>query len=249
MGIRYYSYVSTAKVAQLYEQISDLSDVTETSQETSEKTGGLKASGGLAQIVSGGLEGSLRKQTVVEYSGKRGDIQKLGALIWYIDQNEQVDNLNQLCQQGSGAKLQAFAYTYRGEFHVGRDRNWQSDEARPLTRDIDQAISSAAEFENSEFADGRGAGRRLVSEAVILESRCYNYTINLACSLKHFANMGAHVDGDTLRIHSHSGNHHFFSGKTTAFLEGLVFVTSVRDRVIIGSPLFLNYYSQPGLSL
>lgn len=249
MAVRYFSYVSTTKISQLYEQITELSDVTESSKETSERAGGVKASGGLAQIFSAGVEGTLMNQSVVEYSGKRSDIQKLRSLIWHFDQNEQIDDLNELCEQGSGTGLKAFAYIYRGEFRVGRDTNWMSSEPRPPTPEIDEAIISTERAENSQIATDDYLYRRRVSGVATIESKCFGYTIDLACSLKHFTEMGARADGDELHIHPHSGNHHFFAGRTTAFLEGLIFITAVHDQTVIGSPLFLNYYSQPGLSL
>lgn len=249
MSIRQFSYVSSNKISQLYEQFTDIADVTESSQTTSERTGGLKASGGLAQIFSAGIDGSLKQQNVVEYSGKRSDIQKLRSVIWYLDQNERVDDLNELCRHGSGARLEAFAYTYRGEFRVGRDTHWQSDERRPSTPDVDEAIASTLAAEHTEEVVGESRYQRTVSGVATLESRCSGYTIDLACSLRNFTNMGSHAYGDELSIHPHSGNHHFFSGHTSAFLEGLVFVTAVRGQTIVGSPLFLNYYNQPGLAL
>jgi hypothetical protein len=249
MDIRYFAYVSLSKIVQLYDQISDLSDTTEKVQTIKGTTGGVKATGGLKGLLSGEVQGSLKQEGLREVTGKRSDIQKLQVLLQYIDEHQHIDDLNDLCAKGAGAKLEAFAYSYRGEFRVGRSEGWRSDEGRP-PRDqvVEDSLEEVADRENRRFPAPNGL-RTPVSGVVILESRCHNYTIDLACSLKYFTDMGASARGDDIEYHPHSGNYHFFEGETTAFLEGLIFVTTVRRRTIVGSPLFLNYYTQEGLAL
>jgi hypothetical protein len=247
-GIRYFAYVSAVKVAQMYEQISDLSDATEKIQTTAGSGQEAKVTGGIKGLLSGEVRATLSAGKLREISGTRSDVQKLQALLSHIDENETIADLNELCRQGSGTRLQAFAYSYRGEFRVPNRDGWRSDQARPANPELAASLRDAATAEN-EVLRRPDSNLVDVSSVATLESKCFNYTIEVACSLKHFTYMGAHKDGDEIRHHPHSGNHHFFSGQTSAFLEGLIFVTAVHDRVIVGSPLFLNYYLQDGLVL
>lgn len=116
--MRYFAYVSRGKIAQLYDQVSELSDATEKHQVSRSIEGRAKAAAGWKAILSGEVEGKGGQGSLTEISGTRSDIQKLRALLSHIEAEEYVADLNELCRQGPGAQLNAFAYTYKGLFHA-----------------------------------------------------------------------------------------------------------------------------------
>jgi hypothetical protein len=114
--LKYFAYVSRGKVAQLYEQISELSDTTEHLERRSNLDGKLRAGGGLRGLLSAEAETGGGRSFVRSVTGSLSDIQKLQFVLEHIDKEERVLDLNDLCAQGEGAHLDAFAYVYRGSF-------------------------------------------------------------------------------------------------------------------------------------
>ena len=168
MDLRYFAYVSRGKVAQLYEQISELSDTTERLERRRELDGRVKAGGGLKGLLSADFEAGGIKSVVSEVTGTRGDIQKLQAVLEYIQAEEVVLDLNELCAQGPGAKLDGFAYAYRGSFTVlgslarepkGHNDGWDSPaltiNEKVMLEGPDEIVLSRSSFVECSFRPSR----------------------------------------------------------------------------------------------
>ena len=156
--------------------------------------------------------------------------------------------------------LNAFAYTYSGEFFalasMGRKSGGIYISDKSLNHGPDEIVISKellvqpGRKENALVEIGPNMGA-LVSNMAIINSSAGEFTISLACSLKYFSDMGGHWDEKDKEwsVTPHSGNHHFFSGESSMWATALIFITGVRGKTIMGTPLFLIHESNPNLTI
>jgi hypothetical protein len=257
--LKYFSYVSRAKVKQLHDQLSDFSVGQRTSKRTAGASGGVElGANALFGFLKSGFRADANSSRVIEEVGQKTVVQQLMEVMQHIKQNERVLDLAELCTRQEGVSLDAFAYVYSGRFFalgdVGREDKYGgiTITESALARAGDEIIISKsllikpARDENAfkETGPNRSA---LVSRMCMLVSCTGSYTLNLACSLKYFGDMGGSWNerDQEWDVHPHSGNHHFFSGDTDAWFDALLFVNGVRGKTIMGSPLCLAYGSDP----
>jgi hypothetical protein len=245
--LRYYSYVSRAKVEQLFEQLHQ--PVPDTRSQNS-----------FRPLLSHFFEPGSYSHELTGFP-----IRKLDAVLAHINQNEKVLDLAELCRQKAGMQLDAFCYAYQGSFYsLGtiERRSWGGGagginiSGRALERSKDDIVLSKsllvepAKAENSiqEIGPNRS---NLVSNMCILCSEIEEFTLRLACSYKFFSDMGwsYHQDDGESDVHPHSGNYHFFQGDTDAWFETLVFINGIRKNTIQGTPLYLAIGSDPNMVL
>jgi hypothetical protein len=259
-GMKYYCYVSHAKVEQLYQQLTSVTVDQHTVRSSLDSEldieGGAK---GLFGIIKAGLKYGQRAGSSLESTTTVSILQRLQRVTDYIANNERVHDLKAMCMRDE-LKLDAFCYSYSGEFFVQGlvSRNAGGGLSIPgsaLGRVQDTLIISKtallqpAHSENS-FQPPE-ASRRLVSDICLISSESYRYTLTLACSLKYFSDMGGRLDQKSLEweVRPHSGNHHFFEGSTSCYLDSLLFINGVRDNTIMGTPLFLVLATNPACHL
>lgn len=259
--LKYFAYVSRAKVKQLHEQLTELS-VSERSV-TRGKEGSASANVGsdsLLSILKAGFTLNSRRSYSVQEKGHETEIQQLQTVLQHIYRHEKVLDLNELCRNRAGVSLDAFAYTYTGEFfalaNLGRRSGgiYISDsslehgpEEIVISKDL---LLKPARQENSLAETGPNKGA-LVSDMALVNSFVGEFIISLACSLKYFADMGGSWDDrkNEWVVTPHSGNHHFFSGETGMWATTLLFVTGMRGNTIMGTPLFIAQESNPRLTI
>jgi hypothetical protein len=258
--LRFYAYVSRAKVNQLYEQLSDYSVDKKTV--TREKSGDLAVDAGVSALLGvfkGSLKAGGRLGENVEEAGEVTTIQKLARVLEHIDRYERVIDLGAAIDRGPGS-LDAFCYTYTGQFavmgQISRNYGQLRRNAEAVSRTGADAAPSEtqlveiAERENEFNETGPNQGS-LVSDMCIIASRRGSYTIELACSYKYFTDMGGSWSSDTKEwyVWPHSGNMHFFSGAIDEWFDCMLFINGIKGRSILGSPLLLAHSRDPGLAI
>lgn len=260
-SLKYFAYVSRAKVKQLHEQLSEMSVTQRAITRSREGTVNANvASDSLLGIIKAGFNFGTRRSFAVQETGQETSIQQLQTVLQHIHQHEKVLDLNELCRNRAGVALDAFAYTYTGEFfalanlaresggiHINESALKHGPEEIVLSRDL---LLQPARQENalSEVGPNNGA---LVSDMVVMNSFVGEYILSLACSLKYFSDMGGSWDEHDKEwsVTPHSGNYHFFNGDTGLYVTTLVFVTGMRGKTIMGTPLFLVHESNPRLTI
>jgi hypothetical protein len=226
-GLRYFCYLSRSKVAQLVSQLGP------PTQAPAVDASALGAEFEYLNYVQGLAYGSGR--------GWGGDIdmtepiQQLRYVLSHIVNYEKIANLNELCVKTAGKELNAFCYAYSGRFRAPDFRS-REKKAPAGARAL---MFGHARRENEDTADRTRGGDVVRSGITELKSQCGKYTLNLACSLKYFSDMGGGGEGDEWEVHPHSGNHHFFAGNVDVWFDTLVFVNGVDKKQIYGTPLFL----------
>jgi hypothetical protein len=170
----------------------------------------------------------------------------------HIETHKKVLDLNELCKRRAGERLDAFAYTYEGNFNVQAEfgpgnRKWGGITIREaaLERGGEVVISKEllvdpGRAENAFEEKGPNNGM-LTSAICVITSSCESMGISLSCSYKYFSDMGGSWDerAKEYDIHPHSGNHRFFEGEAPYWFKSMIFVTGVRGNLIMGTPLFL----------
>jgi hypothetical protein len=203
-GMKYFAYVSTAEVDQLYDQITSVA----ASSVKIKRTRGRKRTGkaGISMFsaisVGGELEGESGEEW--EMSGNRSAVQKLRSVLAHICENEDVGNLAAVCHAKAKKPLSSFAYFYSGEFIVlgelQRERtngettyggnisiNAASLKAMPDLLVLSKsALIEPAKRENQAPSTGDSPTLVRVSNVAILASRIETFTLELACSMKYF---------------------------------------------------------------
>jgi hypothetical protein len=259
-GLKYFAYVSRAKVKQLHDQLTDLSVTQRSVNRTREGTVNANVgSDSLLGIIKAGFSLGTRRSYAVQDVGQQSTIQQLKVVLTHIHEHEKVLDLGRLCREQAGVSLDAFAYLYTGEFFTlaTLDRYsgiYISDHS--LKHAPDQIVISKPMLiepgrkENALREVGPNSGA-LVSDVAIINSVVGDYTISLACSLKYFSDMGGGWDERTKEwtVSPHSGNHHFFSGQASMWATAMIFITGVRERTIMGTPLFLYHERNPSLQI
>jgi len=259
-GLMYFSYISRAKVNQLYDQITDFAVEKKSVKrgrqgETSAEAG----VGGLLGFIQGSLRAGGKYTHDSEETGVETTVQKASKVIEYIEKNETVYDLNKLIENKAGVTLDAFCYRYRGRFFAlgGIDRRQSSGiyiNGLALSYMADEIILSKslliepARAENSfrEIGPNNGA---LVSRMCIINSNIDEYILSLACSFKYFSDMGGHWDerDKEWEVSPHSGNWRFFQGEEELWFDSLLFINGRRGNTIMGTPLFLMHSTDPTL--
>lgn len=256
-NLHYFAYVSRAKVKQLHEQITELQvtqrSVTRNRESTASTSVG---SDTLLGMIKAGFSLGARSSFVMQDVGQQTVVQQLRAVMSHIQKHERVLDLGAMCREEAGVPLDAFAYTYTGEFFslasVGRRSGGIHISGKALRHSPDEIVLSRqhliepAHRENALAEVGPNESS-LVSDMALINSAAGKYTISLACSLKYFSDMGGSWNEEKAEwdVHPHSGNHHFFSGESSMWATALLFVTGVRGTTIMGTPLFLALASNP----
>ena len=258
--LKYFAYISRAKVKQLHEQIVDVSVRERSVTRSREGTVGVNVgSDSILGLLKAGLSFGGRQSATVEEVEHQTVIQQLKAVVAYIEGNEKILDLGELCRRRDGVRLDAFVYTYagrffalgkvaRGEFggiHISNEALERAPDDIVLSKEL---LLQPARQENALVERGPNNGA-LVSNMALLTSIAGDFTVSLACSLKYFADMGGRWDerDREWEVVPHSGNYQFFGGGADAWFEAMVFVTGMRDRTIMGTPLFLVHGADPGL--
>jgi hypothetical protein len=263
--LKYFSYISRAKVNQLYEQITDFAVEKKTVKrgrqgETSAEAG----TGSFFGLLKGTLKLGGKLSRDVEEVGSVTTVQKAIKVIEYIEQNEQISDLAELCRRKEGVLLNAFCYRYEGKFlalgELYRDRGYRQSDLRingtALSTAGDEIVISKrlliepARKENAFSEKGPNNGS-LVSNICIVTSAIGEYTLNLACSYKYFSDMGGAWNEERKEwdVSPHSGNYNFFEGESDAWWESLLFINGITGKTIMGTPLFLVQSTDPSLAI
>ena len=262
-ALKYFSYISRAKVNQLYEQITDFAVEKRTVKRGRHgETFAEASTGSFLGLLKGDLKLGGRLSRDIEEVGSVTTIQKAIKVSEYIEQNEQVDDLGELCRRKEGVLLNAFCYRYEGKFlalgELYRKRSYtervlsiNENALGKLGDDIvisKRLLIDPARKENA-FAEKDPYKRSVVSDICIVTSIIGDYTLNLACSYKYFSDMGGSSNEEAKEwdVIPHSGNHHFFQGDTDAWWESLLFINGITGKTIMGSPLFLVQSADPSL--
>jgi hypothetical protein len=261
-NLKYFAYISRAKTMQLHEQITDYTIEKKSVKRSNEGNIDAELGGGsIFGLLKAGMRFGGRGGFAVEEERSQTTVQQLSAVTKYIEQNEKVLDLGRLCRRKEGVTLDAFAYSYSGSFfvlgdiyrgshggiHISRESLSRARDEIVLSKDL---LIKPAHEENSfkEIGPNNGA---LVSNMCIIASTVGDFTLHLACSLKYFSDMGGSWKESEKEwsVSPHSGNYHFFKGETEAWFDSLVFLNGIRGNTIMGTPLFLIYGVQPGLTI
>jgi hypothetical protein len=261
--LKYFAYISRAKINQLHEQLTDFAAENKSTKRTrdAEPKSGL-GSRAFFSALRGNLSLRGRSSNISEEAGTETVVQKLVKVIEHIEAREKVLDLTKLCKKKEGVRLDAFCYSYSGKFfalgEIGReksDRGISISQASLARIEDDIVISKSllvlpGREENSLKEIGPNKSK-LVSDIAIITSATGEYTISLACSFKYFSDMGGSWDEreKEWRVYPHSGNYHFFARQLDAWFEALVFLTVIRGNAIMGTPLFLAHSVDPSLRL
>lgn len=258
--LKYFCYVSRSKVNQLYDQLTDFSE-TETSRrdERGSQVDSDVEGGAVLGFFKAALRVGARSSTMVESKGTQSTIQRLEKVLDHIQRHESVLNLNDLCRLKKGVKLDGLCYSYSGRFHVQGTVQRRQDGGVYINESAfahgkgvvvvsrDKLISPAR-AENRYREKGPNKGW-IVSDMCLLASTVASYELSLACSYKYFGDMGGnwYEHDKEWNVSPHSGNHHFFDGKTTAWFDTLLFINGIEGSTIMGTPLFLVHAQDPKL--
>jgi hypothetical protein len=262
--LAYFSYISPAKVNQLYDQLTDFAVNKKTVKRGKESEGQAAAQAGgdaffgfLKAGLSFGARGRLH--TDIEEEGAETLVQKLTKVVNYISKHEKVLDLNELSTKKEGVPLDAFCYIYKGQFYVlgefGRkDTSSITINGSAFSRSKGEILISKElliepgrkdnALKQKSYNDGN-----LVSDICIIVSEVGEYDLQLACSFKYFSDMGSNWDehNKEVVVHPHSGNYHFFEGAGDTWFESLIFINGMRNNTIVGTPLFLIHSTDPKL--
>lgn len=263
-GLSYFAYISRAKVSQLYDQITDFAVEQRTVRRGKEaETSAEAGAGGFFGFLKASLNVGGKISRAVEEVGTMTTIQKAIKVIEYIEEHENVPDLNDLCKREKGVSLDAFCYRYEGEFftlgHLSRNKDSYGGlniSAAALAKAGDEILISKdllinpARNENAFMETGPNNGS-LVSNMCIISSNAFAFTLELACSYKYFSDMGGEwrESDKEWAVVPHSGNHFFFNGESTSRFESLLFINGIRGRTIFGTPLFLTYSRHSSLAI
>jgi hypothetical protein len=260
VDLKYFAYVSRAKVKQLHDQITELGITQRSVTRNQEGTASTNlGSDSLLGIIKAGLSLQTRRSYVIQDVGQPTVLQQLQTVLSHIEKHELVLDLAAICRNEAGVALDAFAYTYTGEFfsHASLSRDsgefhisWDPPRGGGHISPLEELFIQSAKRENSFNEQGPNNGA-LVSDIAIINSSTGRYTIELACSMKFFDDMGGSWDEQKKEwnVHPHSGNYHFFRGKSGMSATALIFITGVCGQTIMGTPLFLAHISNPKHSI
>jgi hypothetical protein len=258
-NLKYYAYISRSKVNQLHDQLKDFA-VEKKSVKRSSAAAVKGEAGGMLGFFKAGVSADKSLGTEVEELGRETAVQKLATVLDYIDNNEKVLDLAQVCRERAGAALDAFCYVYEGSFYalgrLGRGDSGLQISAAALEKSPNDIVISKdlliapARIENALKEVGPNKSS-LVSDMTIICSDINQYTVRLACSYKYFSDMGGEMDvrRSEWDVHPHSGNYAFFEGESDAYLRGVLFLNGIRGNTIMGTPLCLVYSSDPSLRI
>jgi hypothetical protein len=271
--LKYYAYISTYKVQQLYDQLvavrPDKVKITKGKQTDAAAEAGISK---IISFLSASFKYGHRRTGRIEIEGEMPLLQKLHEILKHIREHERVKDLGTLCSMQTGEFLDAFAYTYSGKFtafgtmnRVATDKYYSEFlkdirlsgvalERAPDTIVISKSAlidPAVAENQNPDIWKRKGSNIRLISDIALLFSQVGDYLLELACSYKYFSDMGGSLrypdlDGE-FEVNPHSGNYHFFDGRAEAYFDSIIFINDVRGKHIFGTPLFLAMAPNPKL--
>lgn len=268
--MKYFVYVSSAKVDQLYDQLTNVAASSIKIKRTRGRKRAGKAEVSMFSALSfgGDIEGESGEEW--EMTGNRSAVQKLRSVLAHLEQNADIGDLDAVCRAKARKPLNSFAYLYRGEFVVlgelqrershgnstyGGDISINAESLKAMSDLLvlsKSALIEPAKRENEAPSPGDTTTLISVSNIAILASRIADFTLELACSMKYFSDMGGsrhdRTNGpDEWDVHPHSGNHHFFRGETMAYFEALVFINGVKAEHIFATPLYLATTPNPNV--
>ena len=259
--LKFFAYISRAKVQQLHEQLTEMAVTQRTVRRSRENKADAEVGSTFWGMVKAAAKVDVGRSYAVEESGNQTVIQQLAAVMDHIETNERVLDLEELCTKRAGVALDAFAYSYGGRFFslatFGRDHHRGIQiSTRSLENASDDIIISKSlllepgRAENALPETGPNQGK-LVSDMCIITTRIGDFDLNLACSFKYFTDMGGSWGEQEKEwtVAPHSGNYHFFRGDTSMWFDTLIFITGLRGTTIMGTPLFLIQRSDKGLTI
>lgn len=235
--LNYYCYVSRFKVNQLYEQLSDFSvEEASLSKSVGKDVKGEASVGGLFKFLQAGFSLGRREDRVYEEKGVVTTLQKLKKVLNHLHSHERIIDLNDRLDKKLNEKVETTWFLYKGTFNAEDFYRWDKEQTNEFSS---QFLIKPGETENKFREVGPNNGS-LVSNMCILHSNYSDYKIQLACSLKYFSDMGGSWSEESKEWHvnPHSGNHHFFRGSVDTVFETLIFVNGIKDKKIMGTPLF-----------
>jgi hypothetical protein len=263
--LRYFAYVSRAKVDQLHDQLTDFQVTSKSVKKGKEGDASAEAgANALFGFIKGGLKVGARSRMDVEETGAQSTVQRLVKVLEHVGKSEKVLDLAQICTRKQGVKLDAFCYTYSGKFfalaNIGRkSERYGSGIHFPeeaIERSGDEIVISKKLLvepgrQENDFPEKGPNNSRLVSDMCILTSHVSDYVLNLACSLKYFSDMGGSYDekAGEWDVYPHSGNHHFFAGGCDSWFEAVLFLNGIQGKTIMGTPLCLLHSIDPNLTI
>lgn len=172
--MRYYAYLSSAKVDQLHDQISNFMVEKQIQKRELDKSiDGQLGAKVLFGYLNASLEFGRRSRITSELVGVHNSLHKLEDVLNYIHKYEHALDLNQLIADNNKINHSAFCYTYKGQFRV----------AKSIYSDQDENYRNIKE--ENDFGSAE-----LTSNISVLESTCNDYVLELACSNKFFPTWG-----------------------------------------------------------
>lgn len=118
LAMKYFAYVSSAKVDQLYDQLTNVaaSSIKVKRTRGRKRAGKAEVSMFSALSLGGDVEGESGEEW--EMTGNRSTVQKLRSVLAHLEQNADIGDLTAVCRAKARKPLNAFAYLYSGEFVV-----------------------------------------------------------------------------------------------------------------------------------
>ena len=131
-SMRFFAYISRAKVDQLHHQITDVAVEHKTVTRKRERhISGEASTNPLLGAFKLGAKGGAGWGDDVQEVGSPSVVHRLTELLAHIDDNETVLDLGRAIDEQAGVKLDAFCYFYSGAFRVlgqfGRQRGYSAD--------------------------------------------------------------------------------------------------------------------------
>jgi hypothetical protein len=235
-SLEYFCYISESKVNQLYSQISnDTDDIDISSQDT-------------RRIVE------IRKELALAKNNPSSHLSTLEEELKLIESRRNLISIGFGRRAEARAKQEIAGFesleTLLPKFRAVICNILQTKRVLDLANTIaNQDLLNGFcyyyldKFRFEEFAS---------PEMVIIGSRCRDYNIRLYCSMKYFSDMAySRDDSGKWQAHPHSANWAFFDKKVNPeySLKSIIFLTSVNEKCLLGSPLCLILNSTEDIAL
>lgn len=230
---KYICYLSSAKVDNLYSQITSMDINKVQIYNEAELSGQSEISTTIKQIVQAGLVFGARKRFYQNEEGQKNNIHKFREIIKYCNKHGLIAPLEE-CLSGKSYKNDPVLYTVTGKF----------------TCDSYPTENPTFIKNEKKEADGNGSHgvfSKTVGRIAYLKTNVGDKELFLACSYKYFSDMGGsricvgsdYSDKDYWEVNAHSGNHFFFEGAIDATFEAFFILNGQKENILFGSPLAL----------
>lgn len=238
--LNYYSYISITKIDQLHDQISDFSlEKKIIRKDVDSNIDGEVGAKALLGYLKAKLKFGRREHRGTEEIGSLSTLHKLDDVLKYINEHKVILDLNELLENSTEPVQGVFCFSYTGEFEVKKKSFSQNEEH----------IKKIEDENRPQISDGNN--RILNSGITLLHSKCGDFEIELACSNRFFSDMGGSYreDKNEWFVSPHSGNYHFFSGKSKANFKCILFMAGRDSNLLYATPLFLVHDSTATLMI